>query len=77
MSRTTLSPNLRKLVLTAHITSSVAWLGAAASFLVLAIAGLTSQDPETVRGTYVSANLIGQFIIVPLSLLALFTGLIQ
>jgi len=73
----TMSPGLRKLGLTAHITFSIGWLGAVGSFLVLSIAGLTSQDAEIVRGTYLAMNLIGQFIIVPLSLAALLTGLIQ
>jgi hypothetical protein len=41
----TMTPGLRKLALTAHIVSSVGWLGAVAGFLALAIAGLTSQDP--------------------------------
>lgn len=72
-----MTPALRKLNLTAHVTSSVGWLGAVASFLVLSIAGLTSHDAERVRAAYVAMNLIGQFMIVPLSLAALVTGLIQ
>src|SRR5712691_1257570 len=73
----TMTPRLRKLALTAHITCSVGWLGAVASFLVLSIAGLTSQDAEVVRGAYLAMNLIGLFIIVPTSLAALTTGLVQ
>ena len=72
-----MTPALRKLNLTAHVTSSVGWLGAVAGFLVLSIAGLTSQDAETVRGAYLAMNLMGQFLIVPLSLAALLTGLVQ
>src|SRR5437764_8176909 len=72
-----MTPAVHKLNLTAHITSSVAWLGAVASFLVLSIFGLTSRDPEIVRGAYLAMNLIGRFIIVPLSLVALLTGLVQ
>src|SRR5687767_14207840 len=53
------------------------WLGAVAAFLVLSIAGLTSRDAAIVRGSYLSMNLIGQFIIVPLSLAALISGLVQ
>jgi hypothetical protein len=68
---------LQKVNLTAHVTCSVGWLGAVASFLVLSIAGLTSQSTEIVRGAYLAMNLIGQFIIVPLSLAALLTGLVQ
>lgn len=68
---------LQKLNLTAHVTCSVGWLGAVASFLVLSIAGLTSQNKEIVRAAYLAMNLVGQFIIVPLSLAALLTGLVQ
>jgi hypothetical protein len=56
---------------------SVGWLGAIAGFLVLSIAGLTSQDPERVRAAYIAMNLIGQSAIVPLSVAALLTGLVQ
>jgi hypothetical protein len=72
-----MTPALRKLTITAHITFSVGWLGAVAAFLVLSIAGLTSRDAEVVRGAYLSMNLISRFIIIPLCLAALFTGLIQ
>ena len=72
-----MTPRLRKFVLTAHVTCSVGWFGAVASFLVLSIAGLTSQDAEVVRGAYLAMNLIGLFIIVPMSLAALATGLVQ
>src|SRR5260370_41875172 len=77
MKSTRMTPRLRKLALTAHVTVSVGWIGAVAGFLVLSIAGLTSQDSEVIRGAYVSMNLLGLFIIVPLSLAALATGLVQ
>ena len=70
-------PALRKLNLTTHVTSSVGWLGAVAAFLVLSIAGLASRNAEVVRSSYVAMNLIGQFIIVPLSIASLMTGLVQ
>lgn len=72
-----MAPRLRKVGLTAHIASSVGWLGAVAAFLVLSVAGLTSRDAGTVRGAYLAMNLLGQFLIVPLSVIALATGLIQ
>ena len=67
----------RKLNLTAHVTSSVGWLGAVAGFLVLSVVGLISHDAETVRGAYLAMNLIGQYVIVPLSVAALLTGVVQ
>ena len=71
-----MTPPLRKLSLTAHVTFSVGWLGAVAGFLVLSIAGLTSQNAEVVRGAYLAMDLIGLYIIVPMSLAALATGLV-
>ena len=73
----TMTPRLRKFALTAHVTFSVGWLGAVAGFLVLSIAGLTSHDAEVVRGAYLAMNLLGLFVIVPMSLVALATGLVQ
>lgn len=72
-----ITPRLRKFVLTAHIISSVGWLGSVAAFLPLAIAGLASKDAHTVRGVYLAMELIGWYVIVPLCLASLATGLIQ
>jgi len=62
---------------TVRVPYSDGLLGAVASFLALSIAGLTSQDAETVRGAYLSMNLIGQFVIVPLCFAALLTGIVH
>lgn len=73
----TMTPPLHKLALTAHVTSSVGWLGAVAGFLALAIAGLTSQDAQVVQAVYLAMELITWFVIVPLAFASLLTGLIQ
>lgn len=73
----TMTPGARKFALTAPVTASVGWLGAVAGFLALAIAGLTSQDPQRVRAAYLAMDMIGWFVIVPLSLASLVTGVIQ
>ena len=73
----TMTPGLRKFALTAHVTSSVGWLGAVAGALGLAVAGLTSQDAETVRSAYLAMALTTWFVIVPLAFASLLTGLIQ
>jgi hypothetical protein len=70
-------PRLRKAVLTAHVTASVGWLGAVAGFLALSVVGLTSDDAQTVRAAYLAMNSIGWFVLVPLSLASLLTGLVQ
>jgi hypothetical protein len=72
-----MAPGVRKLALTAHVTSSVGWLGAVAGFLALAVAGLASQDAQLMRSAYLAMELIGWFVIVPLSVASLLTGLIQ
>jgi hypothetical protein len=70
-----LSPSLRKIVLTVHVTSSVAWLGAVAGFLALAFAGLTSREPQMALAAYIAMGLITWFVIVPLTLASLVTGI--
>jgi hypothetical protein len=72
-----MTPALRKLTITAHVTFSIGWLGAVAAFLVLSIAGLTSHDAEVVRGAYLSMDLISRFIVIPMCFAALATGLLQ
>ncbi|MGW4197130.1 hypothetical protein [Streptomyces sp. NPDC005004] len=72
-----MNARLRKLTLTAHVTASVGWLGAVAVFLVLAAAGLTSNDAQTVRGAYLALVPTGWYVLVPLSFASLLTGLVQ
>jgi hypothetical protein len=71
-----MTPRLRKFALTAHVSSSVGWLGAVAGFLTLAVAAGTSQDANVVRATYIAMELTGWYVIVPFCLAALLTGLI-
>ena len=73
----TMTPNLRKFALTAHVTSSVGLIGSIGAFLVLANAGLNSQDTQIIRAAYLSMDLVARFIIVPLAFASLLTGLIQ
>lgn len=72
-----MNPHFRKFALTAHVIFSVGWLGAVVPYLALAIAGLTSRDAQMVRAAYLSMGLIGWFVIVPLSVAALLSGLVQ
>jgi hypothetical protein len=70
-------PRLRKFVLTTHVVSSVGWLGAVAVLLALGVVGLTSQEAHVVRGVYIAMEPAGWFVLVPLSLASLLTGLVQ
>ena len=71
-----MTPGLRKLVLTAHLTSSVGWIGAVVAYLGLGLAAGTSRDAQTVRAAWIAMELTGWFVIVPLALAALLTGLV-
>ncbi|GIF99036.1 DUF2269 domain-containing protein [Catellatospora citrea] len=70
-------PRLRKTALTAHVTTSLGWLGAVAAFLAMAVAGLTTDDAERAHALYLAADLVTWTIIVPLALASFTTGLIQ
>jgi hypothetical protein len=72
-----LSPGMRKFVLIVHVASSVGMLGAVAGFLALSIAGLANASPQTVRASYVAMSLTAWFVIVPLMLASLASGLVQ
>jgi hypothetical protein len=72
-----MAPRLRKLSLTAHVTSSVGWFGAVAAFLALAVAGVTGADPQRVRAAYLAMELTAWWVIVPLSFASLLTGVVQ
>ena len=68
---------LRKIALTAHVVFSVGWLGAVVAYLGPAIASFTSRDIQVVRACYLSMELIGWYVIIPLAIASLVTGLIQ
>ena len=72
-----MTPAVRKVALTAHVVASVGWLGAVAAFLALAVVGLTSQDAATVRGVYLVMEPAAWFVLVPLAVASLLTGLLQ
>jgi hypothetical protein len=72
-----MAPRVRKLVLTAHVASSVGWLGAVVAFLGLAVVGVTNQDAQTVRGAYLVMEPAAWLVLVPLAFASLLTGLIQ
>lgn len=72
----TMRRHVRALMLTAHVTTSVGWLGAVVAFVGLSVIGLTGQDAATVRGAYLVMEPAGWYVLVPLALASLLTGLI-
>src|SRR5215217_879729 len=70
-----MTPSLRKFALAAHITLAVGWIGAVAGYIALDIAAATSQEAQTLRAAYLAMELIAWYVIVPLALASLLTGL--
>lgn len=68
---------VRKLVLIAHVTTSVGWLGAVVGFLALNAAALMSEDAQLARGAYRSMEWMILYSILPLSLGSLIVGVVQ
>lgn len=68
----TFAPHVRKVVLTAHIASSVGLVGAVAAFLLLALAGLRG-----LATAYPAMELIAWTLILPLAILSLLIGITQ
>src|SRR3989304_3981275 len=73
----TMTPGLRKLALTVHLTFSVGWIGAVVAYLALGVSAVTSRDAQTGRAAWTAMELIGGFVIVPLALASLCTGLLM
>ena len=70
------SPWWRKLVLTAHVTTSVGFIGAVAAFLALALLGATAADALMVRSAYIAMQAITWAVILPLAAAALGIGIL-
>ena len=73
----TLSPRLRKAVLTTHVVTSVGWLGAVLAYIALDVTAVTSTDPERVRTAYLAMDITATSAIVPLALASVVVGLIN
>src|SRR4051794_32018518 len=72
-----MTPGIRKFTLTVHLTCSVGWIGAVMAYLALVVAATISQDSRTLQAAWIAMELIGWYIIVPLALASLLTGLVM
>ena len=70
------SPAWRKLVLVLHVTTSLGFLGAVASFLALAVTGMTAE-PAVAAAVYQAMQPITWYVIVPLAFATLIIGIVQ
>lgn len=71
-----MTPALRKLTLTTHVTTSVGWLGALTVFLAHAIASMISQDVQTAHALSLAMSLTAWLVILPLSIASMTTGIV-
>ncbi len=72
-----MTPGLRRFALAVHLTFSVGWIGAVVAYLALGVAAVTSRDAQTVRAAWIAMEVTGWYVIVPLALAALLTGLVM
>lgn len=73
----TMKPAVRKLVLAIHLTFAVGWIGAVLAYLALGVAAVTTEEVETVRAAWTAMEVTGWYVIVPLALASILTGLIM
>jgi len=71
-----MAPGLRRLALTAHVTVSVGWIGCVVAYLALGVAAVTGAD-RTTRAAWTAMDLIGWYVVVPLALASLLSGLLM
>ena len=67
-------PRARKLTLSLHLAVSVGWIGTVVAYLALSVAAANSEDVQVIRAAWIGMDLIGWFVIVPLALASLLTG---
>jgi hypothetical protein len=65
---------LSRIVLTAHIVTSVGWLGAVMAYLALDIVATASEDIASVRAAYFGMDLTIRVVIAPLSIVSVLIG---
>jgi hypothetical protein len=73
MQPTKLSPPARNALLTAHIAATAGVFGADLVLLALCVSGIRGGDPLTI---YPAAHLAGTWLVAPLAILSLGTGLL-
>lgn len=66
----------RKVALSVHLTTSVGWIGAVIAYLGLGVAA-SRGEPSTIRAAWTAMEIVGWFVIVPLAVSSLLTGLLM
>ncbi len=71
-----LSPRARHGTVVVHVVASVGWLALMLCLLTLAVRALVADDADTVRTAYRAMAMLGDALIVPLSLTSLASGVV-
>lgn len=72
-----MKPGLRKFALSVHLTFSIGWIGAVLMYLALGVAAVTTENVQTIRAAWTAMELTGWYVIVPLAIASLLTGLVM
>ena len=68
---------IRRLVFAIHLTCSVGWIGGVLAYLGLGITTVGAGTPQTVQAAWIAMEIIGWYVLVPLAIGSLLTGLLM
>jgi len=71
-----LRPGARKTWLALHLAVSVGWIGGAGVYLALVLRAMAEPGPALVRSTWAALNLIGWWVLVPMALVSVSSGVV-
>lgn len=72
-----MSPAVRKFALAAHLIFSVGWIGTVVAYLALGFSAVRSDDTTSIRAAWTAMELVGWYVIVPLAVASLATGVVM
>ena len=72
-----MSPAVRRAALASHLTFSVGWIGTVVAYLMLGMTAVTTDEVQRVRAAWTAMELLGWYVIVPMAVASLLTGLVM
>ncbi|MFC9427880.1 hypothetical protein [Streptomyces sp. NPDC056987] len=72
----TISPRMRKAVLTVHVAVSVGWLGLVTGMFAMSVAGATTHDAAQQAAMYRTMSLLDEIFLGMTSMFALISGIV-
>lgn len=73
----TMAPRLRKAVLTAHVVTSVGWLGAVLAYIPLDVTAVSTTDAGRARAAYLAMEVTAVYAIIPLAIASVLIGVVN